>query len=193
MTDRRASSSGRSASSGRPSSERRGCRSRPSRRSGCRGRIELDAALAEGLADLDGFSHLILLYHLHRVDRAAAHGDAVPRRRPHGRLRDPLAGPAEPDRPLDGPARRRLAARRSRSRTSTWSTARRCSTSSPTCRPSTTARTCADRLVRGPSGGLAKARADDRFAPGAGSPETDEHSQSRRIARTIRPGRRPRG
>lgn len=34
---------------------------------GVRGRIELDPALAEGLADLDGFSHLILLYHLHLI------------------------------------------------------------------------------------------------------------------------------
>lgn len=34
------------------------------------GRIELDPGLQEGLTDLDGFSHLILLYHLHRV-RAA--------------------------------------------------------------------------------------------------------------------------
>lgn len=34
---------------------------------GVRGRIELDEALTEGLADLDGFSHLILLYHLHRI------------------------------------------------------------------------------------------------------------------------------
>lgn len=29
------------------------------------GRIELDPDLAPGLADLDGFSHLILVYHLH--------------------------------------------------------------------------------------------------------------------------------
>jgi tRNA-Thr(GGU) m(6)t(6)A37 methyltransferase TsaA len=34
---------------------------------GVTGSIELDPALAEGLADLDGFSHLVLLYHLHRV------------------------------------------------------------------------------------------------------------------------------
>jgi tRNA (adenine37-N6)-methyltransferase len=34
---------------------------------GVEGRIELDPALAEGLADLDGFSHLILLYHIDRV------------------------------------------------------------------------------------------------------------------------------
>jgi tRNA-Thr(GGU) m(6)t(6)A37 methyltransferase TsaA len=31
------------------------------------GRIELDPAYEPGLADLDGFSHLILLYHLDRV------------------------------------------------------------------------------------------------------------------------------
>ena len=34
---------------------------------GVAGRIELDADLTEGLADLDGFSHLILVYHLHRI------------------------------------------------------------------------------------------------------------------------------
>ena len=35
---------------------------------GIPGTIELDPAYAEGLADLDGFSHLTLLYHLHRID-----------------------------------------------------------------------------------------------------------------------------
>jgi tRNA (adenine37-N6)-methyltransferase len=34
---------------------------------GVRGRIELDPAFAEGLADLDGFSHLHLITHLHRT------------------------------------------------------------------------------------------------------------------------------
>ena len=34
---------------------------------GLTGTIELDPAYGEGLADLEGFSHLILLYHLHRV------------------------------------------------------------------------------------------------------------------------------
>lgn len=34
---------------------------------GVRGRVELDPAHAEGLADIEGFSHLILLYHLHEV------------------------------------------------------------------------------------------------------------------------------
>jgi tRNA-Thr(GGU) m(6)t(6)A37 methyltransferase TsaA len=37
---------------------------------GIAGSIELDPAYAEGLADLDGFSHLVLLYHLHRIDSA---------------------------------------------------------------------------------------------------------------------------
>ena len=37
---------------------------------GVPGRIELDPSLEEGLADLDGFSHLILVYHLHLVARS---------------------------------------------------------------------------------------------------------------------------
>ena len=34
---------------------------------GIAGRIELDPSLVEGLVDLETFSHLTLLYHLHRV------------------------------------------------------------------------------------------------------------------------------
>jgi tRNA (adenine37-N6)-methyltransferase len=34
---------------------------------GVRGRIELDPACAEGLAGIEGFSHLVLIYHLHRI------------------------------------------------------------------------------------------------------------------------------
>jgi len=34
---------------------------------GCPGRAEVRPEYAEGLKDLDGFSHLILLYHLHRA------------------------------------------------------------------------------------------------------------------------------
>jgi tRNA-Thr(GGU) m(6)t(6)A37 methyltransferase TsaA len=37
---------------------------------GVKGRIELDPDLVEGLADLDGFSHLTLLYHLHLITSA---------------------------------------------------------------------------------------------------------------------------
>jgi tRNA-Thr(GGU) m(6)t(6)A37 methyltransferase TsaA len=35
---------------------------------GIRGTVELEPEFAAGLADLDGFSHVILLYHLHRSD-----------------------------------------------------------------------------------------------------------------------------
>jgi tRNA-Thr(GGU) m(6)t(6)A37 methyltransferase TsaA len=34
---------------------------------GCRGRAEILPQYAEGLKDLDGFSHLLLLYHFHRA------------------------------------------------------------------------------------------------------------------------------
>jgi tRNA-Thr(GGU) m(6)t(6)A37 methyltransferase TsaA len=34
---------------------------------GCRGRAEIKPEYAEGLKDLDGFSHLILIYHLDRA------------------------------------------------------------------------------------------------------------------------------
>jgi len=37
----------------------------PSRAKGVRGTIELLAEYADGLDDLDGFSHIILLYHFH--------------------------------------------------------------------------------------------------------------------------------
>jgi tRNA-Thr(GGU) m(6)t(6)A37 methyltransferase TsaA len=33
------------------------------------GRVDVDPTFAEGLKDLEGFSHVILLYHLHRVRR----------------------------------------------------------------------------------------------------------------------------
>jgi tRNA-Thr(GGU) m(6)t(6)A37 methyltransferase TsaA len=41
----------------------------PSGARGVEGRIVLREEFAEGLFDIDGFSHLILLYHLHRVSR----------------------------------------------------------------------------------------------------------------------------
>jgi tRNA-Thr(GGU) m(6)t(6)A37 methyltransferase TsaA len=34
---------------------------------GCRGRVELRAAYARGLRDLEGFSHIYLIYHFHRA------------------------------------------------------------------------------------------------------------------------------
>ncbi len=36
----------------------------------CRGRAEIKPEYVEGLKDLEGFSHLILLYHLHRAEPA---------------------------------------------------------------------------------------------------------------------------
>ncbi len=37
---------------------------------GCKGRVEIFEAFAEGLQDIEGFSHLYLLYHLHRAGPA---------------------------------------------------------------------------------------------------------------------------
>lgn len=41
----------------------------PSGARGVAGRIELNPELAEGLRDLDGFSHIIVLYRFHKVTR----------------------------------------------------------------------------------------------------------------------------
>jgi tRNA-Thr(GGU) m(6)t(6)A37 methyltransferase TsaA len=51
---------------------------------GVPGRIEIDAEFVEGLADLDGFSHLILLYHLHRMTAARLTVTPFLDDRPHG-------------------------------------------------------------------------------------------------------------
>jgi tRNA (adenine37-N6)-methyltransferase len=51
---------------------------------GVPGRIEIDGDLVEGLADLDGFSHLILLYHLHRVTASRLSVTPFLDDRPHG-------------------------------------------------------------------------------------------------------------
>ena len=40
----------------------------PKAASGTLGTVELDPDLVEGLQDLDGFSHIILLYHFHRSE-----------------------------------------------------------------------------------------------------------------------------
>ena len=42
----------------------------PAAADGIRGTVEVFAEYAAGLKDLDGFSHIILLYHLHRVTQA---------------------------------------------------------------------------------------------------------------------------
>ena len=44
------------------------CPIQPQYARGIEGRIEIDPAFAEGLDDLDGFSHIVLLFHLHRAE-----------------------------------------------------------------------------------------------------------------------------
>ena len=66
-----------------PFSEPQGVPIQPSRGRGIRARVELLPELADGLADLDGFSHIILLCHLHRSQgyslRVVPFLDHVPR------------------------------------------------------------------------------------------------------------------
>jgi len=45
---------------------------------GVRGTVEVDPAYAAGLKDLDGFSHLVLLFHFHRSDGYEL--EVIPRR-----------------------------------------------------------------------------------------------------------------
>ena len=42
----------------------------PAYAKGCRGRVEILSQFAEGLRDLEGFSHLYLIVHLHQADPA---------------------------------------------------------------------------------------------------------------------------
>ena len=51
---------------------------------GVRGAIDLDPAYAEGVADLSGFSHIILLYHLHRTQGFSLTVTPFLDNRPHG-------------------------------------------------------------------------------------------------------------
>jgi len=50
-----------------PFTEEHGTPIQPSGARGIRGRIEMNPEFCEGLADLELFSHIILLYHFHRV------------------------------------------------------------------------------------------------------------------------------
>jgi len=49
-----------------PFKELSGMPIQPARANGVRGSIEILPEFQEGLADLDGFSHIVLLYHLHK-------------------------------------------------------------------------------------------------------------------------------
>ena len=50
-----------------PFTTRAGMPVQPAGAAGVRGRIEIEPQWAPGLQDLDGFSHLLLLYHFHQV------------------------------------------------------------------------------------------------------------------------------
>ncbi len=53
-----------------PFSSPEGVPIQPAAARGVVGRVETDPGLAEGLKDLDGFSHVILIYHFHRAKPA---------------------------------------------------------------------------------------------------------------------------
>nr|WP_092071846.1 tRNA (N6-threonylcarbamoyladenosine(37)-N6)-methyltransferase TrmO [Dendrosporobacter quercicolus]NSL49467.1 tRNA (N6-threonylcarbamoyladenosine(37)-N6)-methyltransferase TrmO [Dendrosporobacter quercicolus DSM 1736]SDM30406.1 tRNA-Thr(GGU) m(6)t(6)A37 methyltransferase TsaA [Dendrosporobacter quercicolus] len=55
-----------------PFTEPKGTPIQPTAASGIPGSIELESRYAEGLKDLAGFSHLILIYHLHLISAAGA-------------------------------------------------------------------------------------------------------------------------
>ena len=51
-----------------PHTERAGMPIQPTGAAGIRGSIEIFPQFTEGLTDLDGFSHVFLLYHFHRSE-----------------------------------------------------------------------------------------------------------------------------
>lgn len=51
-----------------PFTRARGMPVQPSGANGVRGTIEIEPRFHDGLRDLDGFSHVIVLYHLHRIE-----------------------------------------------------------------------------------------------------------------------------
>jgi tRNA-Thr(GGU) m(6)t(6)A37 methyltransferase TsaA len=66
-----------------PFTEQTGTPIQPSRADGARGTIEIYPEYAEGLDDLDGFSHIYLICHLHRSEgfslKVVPYLDTVPR------------------------------------------------------------------------------------------------------------------
>lgn len=56
-----------------PFTKREGTPIQSAAASGVKGRIELDPEFADGLKDLDGFSHIILIYHFHKSDGYSLH------------------------------------------------------------------------------------------------------------------------
>ena len=66
-----------------PFTEQEGTPIQPSRAKGAKGTVEVFSEYAEALSDLDGFSHIYLLCHLHRSDgfklKVVPYLDTVPR------------------------------------------------------------------------------------------------------------------
>lgn len=56
-----------------PYKEKKGTPIQPAGARDVRGSIELDPTHVDGLKDLDGFSHIILVYHFHRTDGYSLH------------------------------------------------------------------------------------------------------------------------
>ena len=72
---------------------------------GVKGTVEVDPAFEEGLADLDGFSHIWLIYWLDRAGKGRPHRAAVSGGRTPRRLRHASAAPPESDRNEPGATR----------------------------------------------------------------------------------------
>lgn len=53
-----------------PHKDIKGMPVQPSSAEGIKGTVEVYENYAEGLKDIDGFSHIILLYHLHKVEKS---------------------------------------------------------------------------------------------------------------------------
>ena len=70
-------------------------------RSTTRGQVEVYPAYVDGLRDLDGFSHIILLYAFHRSDNYTLRRETVSRRSGARPVRDALSGSPQPDRLVD--------------------------------------------------------------------------------------------
>lgn len=56
----------------------------PAYAKGCKGRVEVFPEFAEGLCDLDGFSHVYLIYHFHRAGAAQLRVKPFLQDREHG-------------------------------------------------------------------------------------------------------------
>ena len=78
-----------------PFEEPHGTPIQPPAAAGVRGTVELDPAYTEGLKDLDGFSHLILIYHFHRSKSSSLQVKPFMDNRAHGVFA--MRGPSRPN------------------------------------------------------------------------------------------------